>query len=188
MSPSIECDVNKQDDNSEGSSVKDEPCFVCIGKIHRTHGVQGEVVFLPMTDFPERIRRGKKVLIGEEHIPAVVKSVREKPPFLLIRFDQYSDETQIEWAKNKFVYVSIHDLPNLPDGEYYFHQLIGLDVVSPENNHIGILREILETGANDVYVIQCENGKEELVPAIPQFVQEILIEEKKIVIKMPEWI
>lgn len=188
MSPSLECDLNKQDVDIKGSSMPDEPHFVCIGKIHRSHGIQGEVVFLPLTDFPERIRRGKRVYISEEHIPAVIQSVRKKPPFLLIHFDLFSDERQTEWTKNKFVYVSVQDLPELPAGEYYFHQLIGLDVVSPDQVHVGILREILETGANDVYVIQRDNGKEELIPAIPQFVKKILIDEKKIIIEMPEWI
>ena len=80
--------------NNQGSLQTSGPEFICIGKIHRAHGIQGDVVLDPMTDFPERIRRGKSVYIGETHIPVTVARVRQKPPFLLVGFKGIENETK----------------------------------------------------------------------------------------------
>lgn len=179
---------NANNQNNQGSLQTSEPEFICIGKIHRTHGIKGDVIMDPMTDFPERIRRGKKVFIGEDHRPLTVARVRQKAPYLLIAFQEIEDETQAAEFRNTYVYVKTSDLPKLPDGEYYFHQLIGLDAVNMAGEHIGTLADILETGANDVYVIRKKDGSEELVPDVPQFIQEIDVANHFIRIDFPEWI
>ena len=142
----------------------------------------------PMTDFPERIRRGKTVYIGDAHQPLTIARVRQKPPYLLVGFKEIEDETQAAEFRNTYVYVKTSDLPKLPEGEYYFHQLIGLDAVNLAGERIGKLTEILETGANDVYVIQKDDGSEELVPDVPQYIQQIDIGNHLIKIDFPEWI
>lgn len=169
------------------SSYEDGSAFVCIGKIHRSHGIHGEVVFRPLTDFPERIRAGKTVFIGKDFIENKIQQVRQKPPFLLIKFQKYNDETEVAPFVNTFVYVRKESLPELPEGEYYFHQLIGLDVVDEHGGLIGKLKEILETGANDVYVIAKADGSEELIAAIPHVVIKIDLTARKIVIRPPDW-
>ena len=174
--------------NQSGSLQISGPEFICIGKIHRAHGIRGDVVLNPMTDFPERIRRGKVIYAGEEHIPLTVSRVREKPPYLLVGFKEIQDETAASNFRNHFVYVRTDDLPELPEGEYYFHQLIGLEAVTPDGSHVGVLSEILETGANDVYVIKKDDGAEELVPDVPQFIREIRVADHRIVIDFPEWV
>lgn len=174
--------------NNQGSLQTSEPEFICIGKIHRAHGIKGDVILDPMTDFPERIRRGKTVYIGEEHKPLTVARVRQKPPFLLVGFKEIEDETEAAEFRNTYVFVKTADLPKLPEGEFYFHQLIGLEAVNVSGEHIGILSEILETGANDVYVINKDDGTEELVPDVPQFIQKIDIDGHRIIIDFPEWV
>ena len=174
--------------NNQGSLQTSEPEFICIGKIHRAHGIKGDVILDPMTDFPERIRRGKKVYAGEEHVPLTVARVRQKAPFLLVGFKEIEDETAAGQFRNTYIYVKTSDLPKLPEGEYYFHQLIGLEAVNVSGEHIGKLSEILETGANDVYVIKKDDGTEELVPDVPQFIQQIDIIGHRIIIDFPEWI
>ena len=67
--------------NNQGSLQSSEPEFICIGKIHRAHGIRGDVILDPMTDFPERIRRGKTVYAGEDHTPLTIARVREKAPY-----------------------------------------------------------------------------------------------------------
>ncbi len=179
---------NTNQTNNEGSLQTSEPEFICIGKIHRAHGIKGDVILDPMTDFPERIRRGKTVYAGEDHRLLTVSRVRDKAPYLLVGFSELKDETEASELRNQYVYVKTSDLPKLPDGEYYFHQLIGLEAVDLQGVHIGILSEILETGANDVYVIKKDDGSEELVPDVPQFIIGISLEEKQIKIDFPEWI
>lgn len=179
---------NANQTNNQGSLQTSGPEFICIGKIHRSHGIKGDVIFDPMTDFPERIRRGKKVYAGEAHQPLTIARVREKAPFLLIGFKELEDETQAAGFRNTYLYVKTEDLPKLPDGEYYFHELIGLDALDRNGEPIGVLSEILETGANDVYVIRRPDGSEELVPDIPQYILQIDVPNHKIIIDFPEWI
>ena len=179
---------NANQTNNQGSLVCSEPEFICIGKIHRAHGIKGDVILDPMTDFPERIRRGKSVYAGEKHQPLTVARVRQKPPFLLVGFKEIEDETAAAAFRNTYLFVKTADLPKLPDGEYYFHQLIGLEAVNTECTHIGVLTDILETGANDVYVIRKDDGTEELVPDVPQFIQQIDIANHLIKIDFPEWL
>ena len=174
--------------NNQGSLQTSGPEFICIGKIHRAHGIRGDVVLNPMTDFPERIRRGKSVYVGENHTPLTVARVRQKPPFLLVGFKEIEDETKASEFRNTYVYVKTSDLPELPEGEYYFHQLIGLNVVNKEDKPVGILADILETGANDVYVVRKNDGSEELVPDVPQYILQIDIQNHCIKIDFPEWI
>lgn len=174
--------------NNQGSLQNSEPVFICIGKIHRPHGISGDVILDPMTDFPERIRRGKVVYAGDRHQQLTVTRVRQKAPYLLVGFKELADETQAAEFRNQFLYVKASDLPKLPEGEYYFHELIGLEAVNMRDEHVGILSEILETGANDVYVIKKDDGTEELVPDVPQFIRQIDIAAQKIKIDFPEWL
>ena len=75
--------------------------------------------------------------------------------------------------RNQWVYVKAADVPPLPEGQYYKYELIGLDVVDDQGNALGKLNEILETGANDVYVVKNESGKEILLPAIPPVILDV---------------
>lgn len=175
-----------QDVQGSGSPHNGEPEFVCVGKIHRSHGLDGSVVLNPMTDFPERIRPGKKLLAGNEKRELTVCAVRTKPPYLLVRFDGIQDETAASELRNTFVFVSVDSLPKLPEGEYYFHQLIGLTAVNDDGEPFGRLEDILETGANDVYVIRFPDGSEKLIADIPANIGKIDIDAGTILVRIPE--
>lgn len=179
---------DQQGINQQGSSEFDEPEFICIGKIHRSHGINGAVIMDPITDFPERIRSGRKVFVGTNRAPMVIKSVHTMPPFFLIQFKEIDNPEKASELRNQFVFVRRVDLPELPEGRYYFHQIIGLEVFEINGTRIGKVKEILETGANDVYVIEKDDRTEVLAAAIPDVVREINLEEKKMVVNLPEWI
>lgn len=176
----------KKNTNQSGSSHNGEPEFVCVGKIHRAHGIEGAVVFNPMTDFPERIRRGKILLVGDEKTPLTVQTIRQKPPYLLINFAEINNVIEATRFRNQFVFVPVASLPPLPPGEYYFHQLLGLTVAEPSGDRLGILADIIETGANDVYVIELIDGTRKLVADIPDNILKIDIDAGQIVIRIPE--
>lgn len=142
----------------------------------------------PMTDFPERIRSGKTLYAGENHEKLTVARVRQKPPYLLVGFKEMTDEVQAAVLRNVFVYVRSDELPPLPEGEYYFHQLIGLEALDKDGNHVGVLYDIMETGANDVYIVRKDDGQEELIPDVPQFILGIDMDHRQIRIDFPEWI
>lgn len=175
------------ENNRTGSPQGGEPVFLVIGKLRRSHGLSGDVIMDVYTDFPERLSVGKTLLIGESRRPLVIRSLRPKDKELLIGFEGYTSSESTVDLRNQLVYVSAAELPALPAGEYYHHELVGLRVVGTDGSEIGTLDEILETRANDVYVIKKADGKEILIPAVDEFILEINLEQRTIKVALPEW-
>jgi len=122
------------------------------------------------TDFPERIKSGRKVLIGEKHQPHTLDTVRPHNNGLLVSFRGIDTPEDVGKFRNQWVYVKSSQVPPLPEGQHYQYELLGLDVVDENGNLLGKLVEVLETGANDVYVVRDDGGKEMLLPAIPSVI------------------
>jgi 16S rRNA processing protein RimM len=156
-----------------GSSPNDEPVFVIIGKFRRPHGIKGEIVMTVLIDFPELIHQGRILYVGERYTPYEVRSVRWHGGDLLVALEELPDRTAVEIFRNIMVYMKAKDLPEPPEGEFYIHQLVGLDVITDEGQELGKIKEILVTGANDVYLVESEGGKQILLPAIEQVVLDI---------------
>lgn len=181
--------INKDDmqRDATGSLPTGEPVFLAVGLIRRPHGVKGEVVMDVLTDFPERLVVGRRVYLGEAHRPTRIRSVRPADRAVLIAFEGFEDRDQVLELRNTYLYVRSDELPPLPEGEYYHHQLLGLQVVDAQGQGLGILVEILETGANDVYVVRSESGEEILLPAIEGVILEVDLEGRRLVANPPEW-
>lgn len=162
-----------------------ETAFLIVGHLQRAHGIKGEIAMQVLTDFPERMQIGKQVWIGDALLQHVVKSVRWKQDLLLLGFEGIDDRSGIDVLVNQDVFVQAKSLPKLPDGRYYFHQLIGLSIFE-QDNFIGTVTEILETGANDVFVISLPGEKELLLPDIKSVILNIDLEEKKIQVDIPD--
>lgn len=167
-----------------GSPQTGEPLFLVVGKIHHPHGLKGDVIMEVITDFPERLRAGVVVYVGDQHIPLTIHSRRKYGTDLLLNFAEYKNPESAAELTNKLVFVRADDRPPLADGEYYQHQLLGLQVVSEEGQVLGNLVQILETGANDVYIVQPETGSEVLLPAIPDVIKGVELENKRIIIHL----
>ncbi len=167
-----------------GSSPVGEPAFLVVGKLRRPHGVRGELVMEVITDFPERLEPGVTVYIGEDHQPHEIRSKRPHGALMLITFDAYRDPETAGGLRNQLVYVRADDRPPLAEGEYYHHQLIGLSVVSDVGQRLGQLTQILQTGANDVYVVRPEIGREILLPAIPDVIQDIDLAKGEMLVRL----
>ncbi|MFZ3070921.1 MAG: ribosome maturation factor RimM [Anaerolineaceae bacterium] len=168
-----------------GSNLQNEPAFVLIGRLQRTHGVGGEIAMRVLSDFSQRMHRGRKVFLGEEHRQMTVSSVRAKNELLLLSFEGVLNREEAQALTNLEVYAKVKDLPALPEGTYYHHQLIGLRVFEREQA-IGTLVDILVTGANDVYVISDLASKELLLPAIPSVILSINLTQQRIDVCVPE--
>ena len=125
------------------------------------------------TDFPERLQPDVTVYVGEQHQPYKIHSRREHTKGLLLHFVEHDSREGIGALTNKDVFVRADDRPPLAEGEYYQHQLIGLQVMTEEGKNLGRLAEILETGANDVYIVRGVTGKDLLLPAIDEVILEI---------------
>ena len=163
-----------------GSPQPGEPVFVAVGKLRRPHGVHGEIIMDVYTDFPERLRAGMLLYAGDAHQELSLTNRRWHQDSLLLTFEGYTTPESVGVLRNQELYIPTADLPSLPDGDYYHHQVIGLDVVNETGRLLGKVTEILETGANDVLVVRSEAGREILLPMIEAVVREISLQDKQV--------
>ena len=170
----------------QAGSPDGEPIYLSIGFLRRPHGVQGEVIMDLHTDFPDRIKPGRKIYIGEKYEAATFGSVRVHGDSLLIKLRGYDTPESVGRFRNQWVYVKAKDVPPLPEGRHYKYEMIGLDVVDENDNALGKLEEILETGANDVYIVRDEAGKEILLPAIPSVILNVDMAQRSIKVHLLE--
>ncbi len=170
-----------------GSPKSGEPEHVLIGKLQRPHGVTGEIVLGLMTDFPERIKSGKVIYLGNNYSPRKITGVRPFHDHLLLTMDGVRNREEAAELTNLEVFVRISDLPTLSDGRFYHHQLIGLKVLLENGSSLGIIHEILVTGANDVYVVANSEGRETLIPAVESVVLKVDLDSGSVLVKPPEW-
>ena len=161
-------------DNKNASGSPDgEPVYLMVGFLRRPHGVNGEIILDLHTDFPERLKSGRKLFLGEEHKPMTLVSARPHAKGMLIKFKGVETPEDVGQFRNQWVYVKASEVPPLPEGQLYQHELFGFSVLDESDNLLGELVEILETGANDVYVVKDADGREILLPVIPSVILEV---------------
>jgi 16S rRNA processing protein RimM len=161
------------DKKDTSGSPDGEPVYLVVGFLRRAHGVQGEIIMDLHTDFPERFRSGRKLFVGDEHKVMTVENVRPHAKGMLIKFKGIETPEETVRFRNQWVYIKTTDAPPLPEGQIYQHELFGFRVIDENENMLGELVEIIETGANDVYVVKNESGKEILLPAIPSVILDL---------------
>lgn len=165
---------------ASGSPTDGEPLYLVVGSLRRPHGVHGEMVMEVITDFPERLKANTKVFVGESHQLLIITSARFHGEGLLIKFKGVDTPEKAGRYRNQLIYVPAADRPKLPKGQYYHHELIGFAVVDQNNEEIGRLTEIMQTKANDVYVVTRPDGREILLPNIPSVILDIEAERRQI--------
>jgi len=111
-----------------GSPAAGEPAFLAVGKVRRPHGVVGDVLVEIYTDFPERLQPRTMVYAGENHLPLTICRQRIHNDGVLLAFDGFNTPEQVGRFRNQILYIVRTDASELPDGEYYFHELLGLTV------------------------------------------------------------
>jgi 16S rRNA processing protein RimM len=169
-----------------GSPANGEPVFLAIGRLRSAHGVHGEITLEVWTEFPERIKPGISLYLGEDHLKVTVASVRSKDRLLLLSLKGYDQRESVNTLRNLIVYTKHSGFPKLPAGQYYHHELIGLKVVNQGGEDIGFITEILETGSNNVLIID-KQGKELLLPFIENVVISIEPSSGLMRVKLPQW-
>jgi len=156
-----------------------------VGKLVNTQGLKGEMRMIPTTDFPERFQAGLDFVVESitgQQTAVKLEHARPHKKFLLVAFKGYESINEVEHWKGGELFVTEGNLAELEDGEYYFHQLIGMEVLTEDNKPIGKLKEILQTGANDVYVIQRLDKKDLLLPAIDDCIIDIDVDNNKMIV------
>lgn len=157
-----------------------------VGAISSTHGVRGEVKVFPTTDDVKRFKRLKEVILdtGKEVLTLEIEGVKFFKQFVILKFKGYDNINDIEKYKGKSLYVTRANAVKLRKDEYFIADLQGLTVVDEEEQVLGTLRDVMETGANDVYIIDMTDGREVLIPAIKECILQVDIEAGKIKVHM----
>ncbi|MCH5342624.1 MAG: 16S rRNA processing protein RimM [Acetatifactor sp.] len=150
-----------------------------VGVITAPHGVRGEVKVFPTTDDPRRFKKLKQVLLdtGKEQLDLEIEGVKFFKKFVILKFKGLDNMNDVERYRQKSLYVTRENAVRLNKDEYFIADLIGLQVQDEDGKAIGILKNVLETGANDVYVVEMKDGRELLLPAIKQCILQVELEE-----------
>jgi 16S rRNA processing protein RimM len=149
------------------------PPYLLVGEVLRPHGVRGELRIRLLTDYPERIGRLKQIFLGTDIdaadvTPYAVQGMRMNTPYGLLKLRGIDDRDDAERLRGLMVMVDMANAVPLDEGEFYLYQIIGIAVVTDAGETLGTLRDVLETGANDVYVVDSPEYGEILIPVIEQ--------------------
>ena len=156
-----------------------------VGVITTTHGVRGEVKVFPTTD-AERFMELEYVILdtGREKRELTIQNVKFFKNLVILKFEGIDNINDIEKYKGKELWVPREEAQELDEDEYYIGDLIGMDVLLEDGTRFGSLKDVMETGANDVYVVETEEGKEVLLPAIHDFIMDVDIEKNAMTIHL----
>lgn len=161
--------------------------YLQVGAIVTTHGIRGEVKVFPTTDDAKRFKKLKQVLLdtGKERMQLEIETVKFFKQFVIVKFKGIDNINQIEKYKGCPLLVERSQAVRLNKDEYYIADLIGMEVYT-NDAYFGILKNVMETGANEVYIIESEEHGEVLVPAIRQCIRNVDIENGRMEIRLLE--
>lgn len=148
-----------------------------VGVITSTHGVRGEVKVFPTTDDAKRFKTLKKVILdGREPLDLSIEQVKFFKNMVILKFKGYDNINDVETWRQRDLLITRDQAVELKEDEYFITDLIGLTVVNEEEAVLGRVKDVLETGANDVYVVELTGGKELLLPAIKDCILNVDLE------------
>ncbi|HET7768171.1 MAG TPA: ribosome maturation factor RimM [Chloroflexota bacterium] len=161
--------------------------WIAVGQIMGAFGQQGDVRVKPLGGATNRFRDLKRVFLGEDHVPADVLHRRAIHPGVVLRLSTVSSRDEARDLFQTYLYVPEAEAVKLPRGRYFVHQIVGLSVVTTEGEALGSVREVLETGSNDVYVVRAPgaNSREVLVPALKDVVKRIDLDAGTMEVALP---
>ncbi|MDO4337098.1 MAG: ribosome maturation factor RimM [Eubacteriales bacterium] len=157
-----------------------------VGVITTTHGVRGEVKVFPTTDNAERFLDLDYVLLdtGKELRRLDIRNVRFFKNLAILKFKGIDNINDIEMYKGRDLWIPREEGQELGENEYYIADLLDMEVVLEDGSKFGILKDVMETGANDVYVVETTDGREVLLPAISECIRDVNPEENKMTVHL----
>lgn len=169
--------------NRKGAGMED---LLKVGVITSTHGIRGEVKVYPTTDDLQRFTYLKDCILdtGAKKLPMEVEGCKFFKNQAILKFKGYDNINDIEKYKNASLWVTRENAVPLEEGEFYIADILKAKVYEENGRYLGILTDVMETGANDVYVVELETGKELLIPAIPQCITDINVEEPRLTVRL----
>lgn len=162
--------------------------YLEIGEITKAHGIKGELVVLPLTDDPSRFNELKSVFIDTGDGPAVygIEYCTLNGKTIIVKIKGIEDRTGAEELKGSFIMVHRSEAVSLPKHSYFICDIKGCEVFSDSGELLGTIKEVWQTGSNDVYEVSSGKGKSILIPALKEIFQTVDIENKRLVVKLPE--
>lgn len=159
-----------------------------VGVITQTHGVHGEVKVFPTTDDPERFLDLEYVFLdtGREKKKLIIQSVKFFKQFVILKFKGINNINDIEKYKRCALLVDRENAVELEEDEYFIADMIGMDVLTEDGEIFGTLKDVIETGANDVYIVNSKKHGEVLIPAIKECILDVNVKEGKMLVHLME--
>lgn len=161
--------------------------YIKIGQIVNTHGYKGEVKVYPLTDDPERFLQLEHVYLRQKDQSFVeyqVRRARLHQNMAILEFAEIADMDRAIQLKGFYLELPESELRPLPEGRYYIFQIIGLEVYEAEE-HLGRIVDVIDNPANDLYLVETQQGKKIQIPAVKEIVQEIDLLSGRINVKLP---
>lgn len=155
-----------------------------IGKIVNTVGLKGEVKVYNYSDSIEIYETIESIYV-EERL-TVIENVRAQKNMVILKLEGADDRNAAEALRGKELYITEDDLPELPEGQYYVRDLIGMSVTEEDGNLLGHVTDVLQNTAQDIFEVESENGKKLLIPKVDQFVLDIDAEKREITVRLIE--
>ncbi len=157
-----------------------------VGVVTSAHGICGEVKVFPTTDDKERFRQLEKVLLdtGKETIPLEIQGVKFFKRFVIVKFKGIDDRNNVEKYKGRPLFVERKDAVPLGEDEYFIADMLGMEVVTEDGEPFGTLKDVITTGANDVYVVDSKSHGEVLIPAIRQCILDVDVQTGRMTVHL----
>jgi 16S rRNA processing protein RimM len=174
----------KRSQRKQEESARQPPEQLVVGRVARPHGVRGSLVVEPASQVIESLRPGSVVFLGEYEQAFTIENIRPHHSRFLIALEGIADRNDAEQYRDLDVKLSFADSDPLEEHEYYYWQILGLQVITEQGEELGEVISIIETGANDVYVVQSDSGKELLLPAIGDVVITVDLENQQLVVRL----
>jgi len=176
---------------SEHPVIPPQPTYLLLGEILRPQGIKGEVRMRVLTAYPERLKALETVYLSDDPDATqadayTVEGVRMHQGYALFKFKGIQDRDQADRLRQLYVMLPIEEAIPLEEGEFYLYQLIGLTVKTQDGQFAGTLTEVIETGANDVYVVDSEKHGEVLIPVTLETIIKTDVEAGVVIVKLPE--
>lgn len=155
-----------------------------VGVIASTHGIRGEVKVFPTTDDAGRFKKLKEVILdtGNEKKLLTVAGVKFFKQFVILKFREFDSINEVEQYRKRPLYVTREQAVPLEEGEFFIADLIGISVYDEDRSLLGTLKDILQTGANDVYIVETPEHTELLLPAIRECIRSVDLTDRSMII------
>ncbi|MBV1758319.1 MAG: ribosome maturation factor RimM [Dethiosulfatibacter sp.] len=157
---------------------------IIVGRIVNTHGINGEVKCVSMTDDVERFEELQYVYLDETSVRLEISNVRYAKGLVYLRFKDFNHINDVEKFKGQYISIDFENRRELPEDSYYLFDLIGIKVLDESDNELGVITNVYQTGANDVY--ELDNDTNKLIPAIKEVVRQVDISKKIMIINKIE--